>query len=202
MSEFVLYGSGGHAKVVMESIASEGGRVSGIFDDAPKVKEIKSAPVLGTYHKHMLAQAALIICIGNNKIRQSVAGKTRHHLGKTICKSSIVSADAAVGEGSVVLHGAIVQTDARIGVHVIINTGAIVEHDCVIGDFVHIAPGAVVCGHVEIGEGTLIGANAVVAPLVKIGKWCQISAGTSVLEDVPDYSLVMGVPGEIIKTLV
>jgi acetyltransferase-like isoleucine patch superfamily enzyme len=60
----------------------------------------------------------------------------------------------------------------------------------VIEDFVHVAPGAVVCGNVQIGEGTLIGANAVIAPNLKIGKWCQISAGSSIFEDIPDNTVI------------
>jgi acetyltransferase EpsM len=54
---------------------------------------------------------------------------------------------------------------------------------------------------VIVGEGTHIGAGATVIPNIKIGKWCIIGAGAVITKDVPDYSLVFGVPGRIIKKI-
>jgi acetyltransferase EpsM len=58
-----------------------------------------------------------------------------------------------------------------------------------------------VSGNVSIGEGTLIGTGAVILPNIKIGKWCKIGAGAVVTKDIPDYSVVVGVPGKIIKQI-
>lgn len=197
----VLYGSGGHAKVVLESLASCGKSVLGIFDDNPKLVNFKGVAVLGSYSPTKHADQTVIVSIGNNEIRKKIAEQITHSFGIVIDQSASVSSQCKIGEGSMVLTASILQPDSIIGRHVIVNTGAVVEHDCKIGDYVHIGPRAVLCGLVEVGEGTLVGANAVVAPLVKIGKWCQISAGSSVLEDVPDYSLVIGVPGKVVKVL-
>ena len=197
----LLYGSGGHAKVVLECLQSEGKKVIGFFDDLPKAKEFKGVPILGRYSALSSPEAEIIISIGNNGIRKKVASSVLHPFARTFHHQSIISPDSHIGEGSVVMQGAIVQSDATIGKHVIINTRAVVEHDCVVDNFAHIGPGAVLCGLAQIGEGTLVGANAVVIPTVKVGKWCQIAAGSSVTEDIPDYSLVMGVPGKVVKTL-
>ena len=201
MDNYLLYGSGGHAKVVLECLASEGKSVCGFFDDNPKEGVFKSVPILGVYDESLYPKSSVIITIGSNQIRKKLSQKIVHSFGSTIFKNSTVSPQATLGKGSMVLQGAILHADSVVGNHVIVNTRAIVEHDCIVGDFVHLAPGSAICGHSQIGEGTLIGANAVVAPHVKIGKWCQISAGSSVLEDVPDFSLVMGVPGKVIKPL-
>ena len=40
-----------------------------------------------------------------------------------------------------------------------------------------------------------------VIPNINIGKWCVIGAGAVITKDVPDYSLVVGIPGKIIKKL-
>lgn len=53
---------------------------------------------------------------------------------------------------------------------------------------------------IEIGEDCWIGANAVVLDGVKIGKGCVVAAGAVVNKDVPDYSVVGGVPTKIIST--
>ncbi|MBG9979942.1 serine acetyltransferase [Facklamia sp. DSM 111018] len=52
-----------------------------------------------------------------------------------------------------------------------------------------------------IGENVFIGANACVLGPVKVGNYAQIAAGSIVLSDVPEYSVVAGVPAKIIKTL-
>ena len=65
----------------------------------------------------------------------------------------------------------------------------------------HLSPGARLAGGVNVGEGTHIGLNASVIPNINIGKWCIIGAGAVIIRDVPDYSVVVGNPGKIIKTL-
>lgn len=52
-------------------------------------------------------------------------------------------------------------------------------------------------GEVTIGQYTFIGAGALIFPGVKIGKGCILAAGTIVTKDVPDYSVVQGMPGKI-----
>ncbi len=201
MEKYILYGSGGHAKVVLECLLSENKAVTGFFDDGARSGVFQNLPVFQGYDPSKHENACVIITIGNNKIRKQLSIKVKHKFGSAIFSRNIISASCSIAEGCMVLQGAILNAGCIIGKHVIINTGAIVEHDCIIEDFVHIAPGAVVCGNSKIGAGCLIGANAVIAPNITIGKWSQISAGSSVLEDIPDYSLVQGVPGKIIKTI-
>lgn len=49
-----------------------------------------------------------------------------------------------------------------------------------------------------IKEGASIGANATIVCGNTIGKHAFIAAGTVVTKDVPDYALVIGVPGKIV----
>ena len=53
----------------------------------------------------------------------------------------------------------------------------------------------------SIGDGTLIGMGATVLNGAKIGKGCLIGAGALVTEGkgIPDGSLVMGMPGKVIR---
>jgi serine acetyltransferase len=51
---------------------------------------------------------------------------------------------------------------------------------------------------VEIGFGTWIGENACIIG-VKIGRNCVVGANSVVTKDVPDYSVVAGIPAVIIK---
>ena len=55
--------------------------------------------------------------------------------------------------------------------------------------------------NIEIGKDSWIGANVTIMPNIKIGKACIIGSGAVVTKDVPDYSVVAGVPARIIKTI-
>jgi len=54
---------------------------------------------------------------------------------------------------------------------------------------------------VVIGDDVWIGANAVILPGVTIGQHCVVAAGAVVTKDVPDNTLVGGVPAKVIKPL-
>ena len=54
---------------------------------------------------------------------------------------------------------------------------------------------------VVIGDDVWIGANAVVLPGVTIGSHCVVAAGAVVTKDVPDHTLVGGVPAKLIKKI-
>lgn len=60
----------------------------------------------------------------------------------------------------------------------------------------------VVCkGEVIIGENVWIGENACILSGVSIGKGCVIAANAVVTKNIPDYSLVAGVPALIVKKI-
>ncbi len=55
----------------------------------------------------------------------------------------------------------------------------------------------------HIGEGSLIGIGAIVLNGARIGQGCLVGAGALITEgkEIPDYSLVMGAPGKVVRTL-
>ncbi len=48
-----------------------------------------------------------------------------------------------------------------------------------------------------VREGASIGANATIVCGNTLGKHCMVGAGTVVTKDVPDYALVIGIPGRV-----
>jgi sugar O-acyltransferase (sialic acid O-acetyltransferase NeuD family) len=199
MDKFILFGASGHAKVIADGLLEGGAKILGLMDDDTSKEGFFGIPFLGNYNPELFADKPIIIAIGNNKHRKSVAQKIGHSLGKWIDKSAKVSKHSIINEGTVIMQSACIQVDVSIGKHVIINTGSKVDHDCFLDDFVHISPGATLCGNVKIGEGTIIGAGAVVIPNIKIGNWVTIGAGAVIIDDVPDFAVVVGNPGKIIK---
>lgn len=91
-----------------------------------------------------------------------------------------------------------------IGRRVNVQDGAIIHCDTgipnVIEDDVSIGHGAIVHGKF-VGCGTLIGMGAIVLSESTIGAECLIAAGAVVSPKVtiPDRSVVMGVPGRVVR---
>ena len=56
-------------------------------------------------------------------------------------------------------------------------------------------------GRIEVGDHSFVGAGSTIMPGVKIGSRCVIGAGSVVTKDVPDRTVVCGVPARIICTL-
>lgn len=195
----ILYGASEHGKVVAEILEANNIHDIIFWDDNPKgdLWEFKVFKSLN----NIIADKNMIISIGNNIIRKIIAEKTNKHFNfaKAIHPNSVISRRSVIGQGSVVMPGGIINANSIIGEHVIINSCAVVEHDCVLADFIHISPNASICGNVSIDEGTHVGAGAVVIQGIKIGKWCTIGAGAVIIKDVPDYAVVVGNPGKIIK---
>lgn len=91
-----------------------------------------------------------------------------------------------LGEGVNVQDNSVLHTD--FGVDLTLEPGVVVGH------------GAIVHG-TRVGAGTLIGMGAVVLSGTDIGEGCVIAAGAVLAEGatVPPRSLVMGVPGRVVK---
>lgn len=84
------------------------------------------------------------------------------------------------------------------------------------GSVLHTDPGSplttganVTIGHMvmlhgcTIGDGSLVGIGSIVMNGTKIGKCCLIGANTLIPEgkEIPDYSMVLGAPGKVVRTL-
>lgn len=198
MSKVYLLGASGHGKVVHDILTLNAIEVGGFYDKNPEIDQFIGLTVLG--EDKIERETQLIITVGANSVRRNIARRfNKHTYLKAIHPNSLVANGISIGIGTVVMSGAVINPGATIGKHVIINTSASIDHDCLINDYVHISPGAVLTGSVYVGEGTHIGANATIIPNLKIGKWVTIGAGTVVLKDVPDYAVVVGNPGMIIK---
>jgi sugar O-acyltransferase (sialic acid O-acetyltransferase NeuD family) len=195
----ILYGGGGHARVILDCLQSAGAVVAGILDDNPALRIVANIPVIHSYQPDWFPELPFVLAVGDNATRKRLAQLVQHPFTKAIHASAIVSPFAQVHEGTVIFHRAVVQTGTVVGQHVILNTASVVEHDCTLANFVHIAPSATLCGGVSIGEGTLIGAGATVLPGVSVGKWCIIGAGAVVIRSIADFSVAVGVPARVMK---
>lgn len=196
----MVYGAGGHGRVVAEAAELGGLRVVGFFDDwaaelggrAGKWGVVGDRQLLREFRAHV------IVAVGENATRLRLMDELesqQHSLASVTHPSAIVSTSATIGPGVFIGPRAVVNAEARIGRGAIINSGATVEHHNTVGDAAHIGPGAVLCGGVTVGRLTLIGAGAVIVPGVKVGDGAVVGAGAVVVRDVPTGAKVVGNPG-------
>lgn len=205
----VLYGSGGHGKVVADIVRREGRySAAGFIDDDPRKKgrKVLGLPILGSagalrrFRRRGILYA--IVSIADNRIRREKAALLRaagFRFATTVHPSAQVAAGVRRGAGSVVMAGAVLNPDARIGEHAIVNTRAVVEHDNVIGNFVHIAPAAALAGGVRVASGAHVGLGARVRQNLRIGAGSAVGAGAVVVKDVPAGATVVGVPAKVLE---
>lgn len=107
-------------------------------------------------------------------------------------KNIIIGQDSIIGEDCV-LDG---REILKIGNHVALASEVMVynsQHNTTDENFEAISKPVI------IGDYVFIGPRAIILPGVKIGKGSIIAAGAVVTKDVSDFSIIAGVPGEVIS---
>lgn len=202
MNEIILFGAGGHAKSVWDSIRClEQPKIAAFIDKSHSAKWTNLiAPTILEHDIQCnlsLKGKSYFIAIGDNRLRRQVYDRFDDVFGRfmTILDSTaVVSVESSVADGVFIGKQAIINIDVNIGVGTIINTGAIIEHDVSVGAFSHIGPGAVICGQVIVGANTFVGAGAVILPNITIGDDVIIGAGSIVTKDIDNGDKCYGNP--------
>lgn len=124
-----------------------------------------------------------------------------------IAPGAIVLGHVHLAIGTSVWYGAVLRGDVErieIGAYSNIQDGAVLHCDLgeptILEDHVTVGHRAVIhSAYVE--RGSLIGIGAIVLNGVRIGQGSIIGAGAVVTKSIPPRSLVMGVPGKVIRSV-
>ena len=200
--DLVIFGSGGHAKVLVEAVrARTAERPIHLVDDSPDaVKRLILGLSVSGGREWLLSVrpgSSVALGIGDNAARDTMAEWLLDHgfaLETVVHPSAIVGRTVGIGDGAFIAAGAVLIADSEIGQAAIVNTGASVDHDCRLGTAVHLGPGVRLCGNVQVGDRTLIGVGSAVLPGIRIGADAVIGGGSAVATNVPDGQRVAGCP--------
>lgn len=204
----VIYGAGGHGKVIADIVEKSGKTVMAFVDDAETLwdKSIWGRPVWrGTSHLLEYAKKetfSVIIGIGDNHCRREIK-KTLESAGicfaAAIHPSAQLANDVNIGEGTVIMANSVINPGARVGGHCIVNTAVVIGHDCIIDDFVHISSGSLLGGSVQVGHSSWIGLGATVINNIYIAEHAIIGAGSVVIRNVHANTVVVGNPAAFLR---
>ncbi len=119
----------------------------------------------------------------------NLIGKVVMEAGSSVWFGCTIRADheeIRIGDGSNVQENCVMHIDAGFPL--------VIGKNCTIGH-------KVMLHGCTIGDNTLVGMGAMILNGAKIGKNCLIGAGALVTENkvIPDNSLVMGVPGKVVR---
>ena len=203
---FIIYGAGGHAKVVLDALLAYITNPLDILlvDDNLELvgsmicgHTVMSSIICGT-----TPPATFHVAIGNGVARQIMFDRLTtlgHSPQSIIHPRSVVSPLAQIGAGVFLAAQSVVAPYATIGNGTIVNHGAVVDHDSEVGQFSHIAPNAILGGGVKVGNGVLVGAGSVILPDCAIANEVLIGAGAVVTSSIVNRSVVVGIPARDIK---
>lgn len=122
-----------------------------------------------------------------------------------ICSDSIIGKRCSFGQNTMVAPGVKIGDNVKVQNNVAIYTGTTVEDDVFLGPSCVLTNVSNPRSQVSrrslyeetlIRRGATIGANSTIVCGITLGRYCFISAGAVVTKDVPDYAMILGVPGK------
>jgi sugar O-acyltransferase (sialic acid O-acetyltransferase NeuD family) len=187
-----LIGFGGHAREVMCQMGKD---LVCFVDDEYVSKDTKSISEFDP------KKYKVMIAIANPEIRKQILSKLPKNTKffSWIHPTSLVLNNVEIGEGSFIGAYSIVTTDIKIGNHCILNRMNQIGHDCIIGDFFSAMPGAIVSGNVNIQDSVYLGNNSSIRENLTIHKDTIIGMNASVIKDITEPGVYVGVPSKKIK---
>jgi acetyltransferase EpsM len=204
----VIYGAGGHGKVIADIVKKSGKTVLAFVDDNETLwdKLFCGCPVWrGSSHLFEFAKEesfSVIIGIGDNLLRREIMKPLKSAgicFGTAIHPSAQLGGDIDIGEGTVIMANSVINPGSRVGCHCIVNTGVTIDHDCNIGDFVHLSPGAHLGGSVRVGHCSWIGLGASIINNINIAEHTIIGAGSVVISHIDAYTVAAGNPAAFLR---
>lgn len=123
-----------------------------------------------------------------------------------ICDGAEIGERCIFGQNTMVAGGVRVGNNVKVQNNVAIYTGTEIEDDvflgpsCVLTNVTNPRSQVVRRGLYEkthIRRGATVGANATIVCGITLGRYAFIAAGAVVAKDVPDYGLILGVPGRL-----
>lgn len=215
MKKLIIFGGSGIG-MIAASVANDLGyyEIVGFLNDivpvGTEIGRFKKIPVIGKTedYKNYLADKNTYFFIGyvglqdEKKTFEKITRlDIQEHRWATLIHPSAIIPKGFCDIGNGVLFAPLVQLspDTAISDNCILLANSFIGHDSFLDKFAHVATNGVVGANVHIGKAVHIGSNATLREKLKIGDYSLVGAGSVVIKDVPENSVVAGNPARILK---
>ncbi|MDM1527391.1 acetyltransferase [Myroides odoratimimus] len=145
----------------------------------------------------------IFVPIGNNKVRVALIEKIKsngYKLPSFIHNTCIIDKSVKIGEAVYILPGCNIMPLTIIKDYVMISMGVNIAHHTILGKGSFFSQGNNVGASINVKDYAYSGIGVTLMTGVKeIGAYSLIGAGAVIIRDVPDYAVVVGNPGKVIK---
>ena len=215
MKKILIFGSGGHSRVILsEIIQIKGYKVIGFVDDKIrkgkiidryKNKRFKVVSTSEEVKKFLDKNTYGIIGIGSNFLRKKISQKINKihknfNWATIVSKNSKINGNVKIGKGSLIVSGSVINTGTKIGEHCLINTSSSIDHDNNFKNFSSTGPRVTTGGNVKLGQCSHLGMGAVVKNQITIGDNTIVGSKSMVLKNCNKNSVYYGMPAKKIKS--
>jgi len=215
MKNILIFGTGGHAKVIIDIVEQQQKyKIIGLIDErigkySSGKNNIHGYSILGGMASlkdltHSYKIYGGIIGQGDNAKRlvsRNIINNSVPNFNFVNCihPNSTFGKEVKLGHGNVIMAGVIINSSSIITDHCILNTNSSIDHDCVMSEFSSIAPNVSLGGNVKIGNRTAVGIGTNIFHNIEVGNNCIIGGGSIVVKNTKDNSVYYGSPSIFIR---
>jgi sugar O-acyltransferase (sialic acid O-acetyltransferase NeuD family) len=205
--DIFIVGAGTYGAVIADLAEACGYSVAGFYDDdlSKAGKSVLGKPVLGKLDlkKDICEKANYAVAIGDVAVHLSKSREIIKNGGimpGLIHPKAEISKYAHIGKACIIHALTYIWTEATIGDFSVISPNVVIAHHTTVGEGSFISTGCSIGAGIDIAERVLIGIGSTVMTGVRrIGRNTIIGAGSVVIKDIEDESVVAGVPAKLIR---
>ena len=208
----LIIGAGSYGEVLSVYLIEAGYKIVGfIDDDHQKIgTSIHNIPVLGSFkdlvENKIKTPFEVVFCsIGDNKIRVKYLSELRKlnmEIPNFIHSSVQITTKTTLGKGVYIFPNCTLMPFTNLGDYTMVSIGTVITHHANIGKGVLISCGVTVGAFAKVENMAVLGVGSTIkSGAINIGRQSIVGAGSVVIRDVHEKSVVVGNPAKVIKIL-
>lgn len=200
MKKLIIFGTGGHSKIVNDMAEVCGYEVAGFISPYGEGEHLGHRVYSSAKEIAHPEDFCFFVARGDNMLRKTIFESNPDlEYPNIIHPTSIISKYSKIGKGNLLMPYSVVNAFATIGDHCIINTSAVVEHDCTVGSFCHVSVKSVMTGACSIGDGVFLGAGSTMRDGRSVGEWTTVGCGSAVVKNLEPNAVYVGCPAKLLR---
>jgi sugar O-acyltransferase (sialic acid O-acetyltransferase NeuD family) len=213
-SDIIIFGAGGSGRETAQLIDDinkecDTWNILGFIDDDEDItgKEYNKYKVLGNTEyliKNIKRATSVAIAINNPNIKKRIVKKLileGFDFPVLIHPSVYLADNISIGKGVIIQANTTVSTNVQIADFVHINHQCGIGHDAEIGSYSSLYWNINLSGFSKISDGCILGTKTTVLQNITVGRGSITGSNTNVIRDIPENSVVVGNPANVIKDI-